>query len=78
MPQSASATAVLRSEQVSTFEFRDKMFYATDPALGFARAIPVDTFLRNFEGCAKAIMDYHASIGVHPTGAEIIQFRKRA
>jgi hypothetical protein len=47
-----------------------------DPALGFARAMSAETFLRNFESAAKALLVYHSSEGAPAESAQIIPFRK--
>lgn len=68
--------AELRSDRPSKIEYRDSRFYVDDPALGFVRSMPVETFLRNFESAAKAIVAMHASAGSLQTSAEVIPFRK--
>jgi hypothetical protein len=76
MGQSNAATLVC--EQPCEFAYRDGVFIVTDPSLGFDRAIPVATFLRNFENSAIAINAYLASESVPASSAKIIPFRKRA
>lgn len=68
--------AELRSDRPSKFEYRNNRFYVDDPALGFVRSMPIETFLRNFEGAAKAIIAMHARAGIIETSAEVIPFRK--
>lgn len=77
MSFSASVSAAeLRSERPSKFEYRDNVFYVDDPALGFVRSMPIETFLQNFEGAAKAIIAYHASISLPLAAGKVIPFRK--
>lgn len=70
------SAAELRAEQPVCYEYRDQMFYVEVPALGFPIAVPPETFLRNFEAAAKAIVAYHAAISAAPVECEILPFRK--
>lgn len=70
---SGQAAAALPSRQPCSFEYRDRMFYITDPALGFERAMDAETFFEtvvNAVECARAHRPWDK-----PT-AEIIDFRQ--
>ena len=76
MALSEVGDATLVCELPSEFVYRGGRFYVMDPALGFARAMSTETFLRNFESAAKALLAYHSSEGSPDAGAQIIPFRK--
>lgn len=66
--------AALRSDQPSTFEYRDKerLFYVTHPALGFPLEIPAETFFENVASAVECARQYRPW---RRPSAEIIDFR---
>lgn len=76
MPSTASV-AELRADNPILFEYRNGMFYLSDPSLGFLRAMPAESFLRSFEGAAKAITSYLASVDTPQAGGDVVPFRRK-
>jgi hypothetical protein len=78
MPFTAIASGMLRCEQPVSFRYKDSLFYAFDPTLGFERVYEPEDLLLSFESCAKAIQAYLASQPRPAKRAEVIPIRKRA
>lgn len=71
MGASVFAEAMLPSEQPCTFEYRDRCFYISDPALGFVRTMSAETF---FQSIANAVECSRKHRPWEKPTAEIISF----
>lgn len=70
MPSGQTAVA-LSSKQPCSFLYKDRMFYITDPALGFERSMDPETFFQSIVNAVECAREYRP--WDRPT-AEIITF----
>lgn len=66
--------AVVLCEQAATVEYRNGLFYITDPTLGITRAMRPAEMLVSFGEAAKALQRYHGLCAEEATS--IIEFRR--
>jgi hypothetical protein len=75
MPVPIAQAAVILCEQPSSVEYRNGLFYITDPTLGITRAMRLPEMLVSFGEAAKALQNYH---GLSTEADTIIQFPRAA
>lgn len=72
MPLKPHRPVTIVCEQPCEFNYRDGLFYITDPSTGIARAMRPTALLQTFRNAAVAIQDFHAEDGAE---AEVVQLR---